>query len=230
MEMFLNKGKIENQSKNKYSSNNERNSIFNITDRNSQNNDSCNTNNHNIRSSSDQVFARIDNNKGLLILHPDMLISPTKIAEAIGCARRGVISERVKTLGSFSKPAVLGNLRHSFIESTIEICLARLSGFPIPFNPSSSNPAGRSSSGSGSVTGVNHSSVRSNGLVGNPSDGNKSYNYNSNKYNVNSNFNNNNNAITNISIQKGNFNSRPSSHSRPPLITESEIQDLIKTR
>ena len=67
-------------------------------------------------SSSDSVYARIDNERGLLVLHPDLLISPTKIAEAIGCVRRGVISERVKSLGGFNKAAVLGNLRHSFIE------------------------------------------------------------------------------------------------------------------
>ena len=62
------------------------------------------------------VYAKIENENGLLVLHPDMLISPTRIADAIGCVRRGVISERGKSLGGFSKPAVLGNLRHSFIE------------------------------------------------------------------------------------------------------------------
>ena len=65
------------------------------------------------------VYAYINNDRGLLVIHPDMLISPTKIAEAIGCVRRGVISERVKSLrGGFNKSAVLGNLRHSFIEVT----------------------------------------------------------------------------------------------------------------
>ena len=62
------------------------------------------------------IYAKIENENGLLVLHPDMLISPTRIADAIGCVRRGVISERGKSLGGFSKPAVLGNLRHSFIE------------------------------------------------------------------------------------------------------------------
>jgi DNA replication factor Dna2 len=65
------------------------------------------------------IHAKIDNENGLLVQHPDMLISPTRIADAIGCVRRGVISERGKALGGFSKPAVLGNLRHSFIEVTI---------------------------------------------------------------------------------------------------------------
>ena len=64
-----------------------------------------------------EIYASINNDHGLLVIHPDMLISPTKIAEAIGCVRRGVISERVKSLrGGFNKSAVLGNLRHSFIE------------------------------------------------------------------------------------------------------------------
>ena len=69
------------------------------------------------------IYAKIDNENGLLVQHPDMLISPTRIADAIGCVRRGVISERGKALGGFSKPAVLGNLRHSFIEVKITMLL-----------------------------------------------------------------------------------------------------------
>ena len=74
-----------------------------------------------IHGSSDSVYARIDNERGLFVLNPDMLIAPTKIAEAIGCVRRGVISDRVKLFGGFQKAAVLGNLRHSFIEVCVSL-------------------------------------------------------------------------------------------------------------
>jgi hypothetical protein len=53
---------------------------------------------------------------GLVIIHPDILISPTKIAESCSCTRRSVISDRVRSFGSISAPAVLGNLKHAFIE------------------------------------------------------------------------------------------------------------------
>jgi hypothetical protein len=74
-----------------------------------------------------ELWAVVDDEKGLLIIHPDMLISPTKIVEAMGCTRRGVLSERVKSFGGSNKAAVMGNLKHFFIESAIEICLSRLS-------------------------------------------------------------------------------------------------------
>jgi hypothetical protein len=64
-------------------------------------------------------LAVIDNHRGVIIVHPDVLISPTKVAEGISCVRRGVISERVKSFGGTSLPAVLGNLRHSFIEVNV---------------------------------------------------------------------------------------------------------------
>jgi hypothetical protein len=63
----------------------------------------------------------IDNENGLIILHPDILVSPTRIAESCSCIRRSVVSERSRSLGSVGLAAVLGNLRHSFIELIIEI-------------------------------------------------------------------------------------------------------------
>lgn len=51
----------------------------------------------------------------LFIVHPDLLIAPSKLSDSISCARRGVLNERSKLSGS-SKAAVLGNIKHEFIE------------------------------------------------------------------------------------------------------------------
>ena len=51
----------------------------------------------------------------LFIIHPDTLIAPSKLSESISCARRGVLNERSK-LSTSSKAAVLGNIKHDFIE------------------------------------------------------------------------------------------------------------------
>lgn len=73
---------------------NDNNSIFSNKNRNNgnrnsnDNNGNNGNNNHNI-SGNNNVYARIDNDKGLFVIHPDLMISPTKIVEAIGCVRRG---------------------------------------------------------------------------------------------------------------------------------------------
>ena len=63
-----------------------------------------------------RVEFTVDETSGLFIIHPDILVAPTKISTSIECARRGVLSERVKSFGGSSLPAVLGNLKHSFME------------------------------------------------------------------------------------------------------------------
>eukprot|EP00981_Chlorochromonas_danica_P008994 scaffold2392_cov166-Ochromonas_danica.AAC.10 len=69
-------------------------------------------------------FLEIDENQGLVILHPDCLISPTRIAEACDCMRKSVLAHRQMSV--LSPPAVLGSLRHSFIEKLTEMILAIL--------------------------------------------------------------------------------------------------------
>lgn len=64
-----------------------------------------------------QKVIRIDSQKGLVIVLPDLLISPTKIADACSCMRRAVISTRLRGLSCKSNPAAaIGNLKHQFIE------------------------------------------------------------------------------------------------------------------
>jgi DNA replication ATP-dependent helicase Dna2 len=58
----------------------------------------------------------ITNECGLLILNPDILVSPTKIAESCQCLRRGVLSDKIKNFGISAPSAILGNVKHYFIE------------------------------------------------------------------------------------------------------------------
>ncbi len=58
---------------------------------------------------------------------PDLLISPTKIADSCSCMRRAVITQRVRGLSC--KPnaaAALGNLKHQFIEVYSSLILSKL--------------------------------------------------------------------------------------------------------
>ena len=58
----------------------------------------------------------ITNHWGLVIVNPDILVSPTKIAESRSCMRRAVLTDRIRSFGDISAPAVMGNLKHAFIE------------------------------------------------------------------------------------------------------------------
>jgi hypothetical protein len=58
----------------------------------------------------------------LFVVHPDVLIAPSKLSDSISCARRGVLNERSKLSGS-SKAAVLGNIKHEFIERFLGMCI-----------------------------------------------------------------------------------------------------------
>jgi DNA replication ATP-dependent helicase Dna2 len=62
----------------------------------------------------------INNHHGLLALCPDVLISPTKVAESCTCTRRGVLSDRIRSFGMSAASAVMGNVRHAFIEELTE--------------------------------------------------------------------------------------------------------------
>jgi hypothetical protein len=68
----------------------------------------------------------ITDQRGLVITHPDILISPTKIAESCNCIRRGVLTDRIRSFGDIAAPAVLGNLKHAFIEVRPQICVLLL--------------------------------------------------------------------------------------------------------
>jgi hypothetical protein len=65
----------------------------------------------------------VSNSSGLLVVCPDILVSPTKIADSCSCTRRGVLSDRIKSFGISSPTAILGNVRHHFLEVIRYCCL-----------------------------------------------------------------------------------------------------------
>jgi hypothetical protein len=48
----------------------------------------------------------------VLIMHPDLLMTPTNVSEAVGCSRRAVLKSRIGSTGLSSKAALVGTMRH----------------------------------------------------------------------------------------------------------------------
>jgi DNA replication ATP-dependent helicase Dna2 len=60
-----------------------------------------------------------DSDDLVLIVHPDMLLTPTVISETIGCTRRAVLKTRLGSTGLRSKSALFGTMRHDLFEETM---------------------------------------------------------------------------------------------------------------
>ena len=61
----------------------------------------------------------IDNSSGLLILHPDTLVSSTHVADSFKCLRRAVLQDQIKATGETSKPLVYGSIIHELFQEAI---------------------------------------------------------------------------------------------------------------
>lgn len=61
----------------------------------------------------------IDNNKNIVILHPDQLISATVVADSFSCMRRAVLQNRVKATSEASAPLVYGTLLHEIFQEAL---------------------------------------------------------------------------------------------------------------
>ncbi|KAH9260748.1 hypothetical protein BASA81_001215 [Batrachochytrium salamandrivorans] len=62
----------------------------------------------------------VDDENHLLVVHPDQLISPTKIADATGCARRVVLKNQFSSAaGSNGKDAVFGQIKHGLVQHAL---------------------------------------------------------------------------------------------------------------
>lgn len=61
----------------------------------------------------------IDNNQGILVLHPDQLISATVVADSFSCMRRAVLQDRVKATSEASAPLVYGTLLHETFQEAL---------------------------------------------------------------------------------------------------------------
>ncbi|TNY23878.1 DNA replication factor Dna2-domain-containing protein [Rhodotorula diobovata] len=54
---------------------------------------------------------------GLLVLHPDILVSSTKVADSSHCTRKAVLQELIRTLGGSSPSLLYGNMLHALLQS-----------------------------------------------------------------------------------------------------------------
>ncbi|KAK7418562.1 DNA replication endonuclease-helicase Dna2 [Neonectria punicea] len=61
----------------------------------------------------------IDDAEGLLILHPDQLISATVVADSFGCMRRAVLQDRVKATSEPTPPLVYGTMLHEIFQEAL---------------------------------------------------------------------------------------------------------------
>jgi hypothetical protein len=52
----------------------------------------------------------------LFVIHPDVLVTPSKISEACHCPRKGVLSDRIRSIEMSSPAATLGSIKHVFME------------------------------------------------------------------------------------------------------------------
>jgi len=61
----------------------------------------------------------VDDIRNLLVLHPDMLLSPSRISQCFPCMRKGVLGE-VSPGGAPSKAAIMGTLKHEMFEALVQ--------------------------------------------------------------------------------------------------------------
>ena len=62
----------------------------------------------------------VDDTDGILVLHPDHLISVTSIADSFGCIRRAVLQDRVKATSAANVPQVLGHILHELFQKALK--------------------------------------------------------------------------------------------------------------
>ncbi|CAG8790346.1 9733_t:CDS:1, partial [Acaulospora morrowiae] len=60
-----------------------------------------------------------DNSQGLVIVHPDVLISATSVADSFTCMRKGVLNDRVNGNFFYNSALTYGSLFHELIQSCL---------------------------------------------------------------------------------------------------------------
>ncbi|BGP51084.1 DNA replication endonuclease-helicase Dna2 [Rhodotorula kratochvilovae] len=60
---------------------------------------------------------QLTRSSGLLILHPDILVSSTKVADSSHCTRKAVLQELIRTLGQSTPSLLYGNMLHALLQS-----------------------------------------------------------------------------------------------------------------
>ncbi|PNF13913.1 hypothetical protein B7P43_G09862 [Cryptotermes secundus] len=69
----------------------------------------------------------ISNSVGLLVLHPDMLISSTAVVGSVFCLRKGVLSEWFRGIDCDSRIMIIGSLVHELLQEVLERNIRTLS-------------------------------------------------------------------------------------------------------
>lgn len=63
----------------------------------------------------------VDDSAGLLIMHPDQLLSATTIAESSECLRRSVLNDRVKLAFNKNMGLVYGSILHELFQESLKM-------------------------------------------------------------------------------------------------------------
>lgn len=61
----------------------------------------------------------IDRLSGLLVLHPDILVSSTKVADSSHCARKALLQELIRTTGGATPALSYGNMLHELMQACL---------------------------------------------------------------------------------------------------------------
>ncbi|CAN1195509.1 DNA replication ATP-dependent helicase/nuclease JHS1 [Linum perenne] len=63
-------------------------------------------------------MCNVDKNHNLLVVHPDILVSGTRVSGSFGCPRRAVLDERLKS-SEYSSAALIGTLLHQIFQDAL---------------------------------------------------------------------------------------------------------------
>lgn len=74
---------------------------------------------HIIVSKEGDNFQLVDKDHNLLIWNPDILLSATKISDAIDCKRKTIITQKFTGPGAASVPLIIGNVTHSIFQKCL---------------------------------------------------------------------------------------------------------------
>ncbi|KAG6615752.1 DNA2-like helicase [Phytophthora cinnamomi] len=71
---------------------------------------------------------QVDNMLNVVVVHPDILVSPTRVTTSFGCLRRAVLQETLAVSGTTGEKAFLGTLKHDLFEYAVRNGLCSTEG------------------------------------------------------------------------------------------------------
>ncbi|GLE08274.1 hypothetical protein PINS_up019325 [Pythium insidiosum] len=61
----------------------------------------------------------VDNSHHLVVVHPDILVSPTSVTTSFGCLRRAVLRETLNVSRPTNEKALLGTMKHELFQHAL---------------------------------------------------------------------------------------------------------------